>query len=144
MKNLGILFTLMLLVSFLSVQGQTASSASAKPVPSTTKVGRSLDGKTYYLSSYDANQPLNKTGDTLMFKSGKVVSASCSKYGFKSSSYHVSNQNGKMYFTATCYSDKEGKISWNGLVDGNNISGKYLWHKEGQNDISYIFTGMQK
>jgi hypothetical protein len=136
----------LLLLGFASFTCCIFSSAqnSSTTEPTKTKGTSSLEGKIYYIKTHDVNQPGKDVNDTLSFKNGKLISAGCLPYGFKTASYKVSNQNGTLYFTSTCFSDKEGKITWNGAVEGKNISGKYLWHKEGQNDINYVFTGTQK
>lgn len=112
--------------------------------PGEVKSGPSLEGKIFYIKSHEVNQPNSEMNDTLRFNNGKLMSSVYMPYGFKPAAYHASNQHGKIYFTSTCFSDNEGKISWNGVIDGKEISGKYQWHREDQNDINYVFTGIQK
>lgn len=138
MKRLVILLSFTL--PFFCFSAQAQSSSTTTPTNS-SKVGRSLDGKTFYIKTYDVANPSKIENDTLKFKNGKMMSSGCMQYGFKGASYQVSMQNGKAYFTSDFTSSKQGKISWNGYVDGNNINGKYLWHKEGQKDINYSFSG---
>ena len=119
-------------------------SANAQNTNTSAQNKASLDGKTFYVMGHDVNHPEKPERDTIQFMNGKMSSNGCKQYGFKMSAYTATTANGKTTFTCVCHSDKEGQISWSGSVDGKNISGTYLWHKEGQNDINYAFSGMQK
>jgi len=121
MKNL--LFFLVLLL------GYSCTSQNAK-----TKL--SLDGRKFKIESSTGG----KVEDTenMMFQEGQVENDVCLQYGFEKAAYSLDDQ-GKFKFSLT--SEKEGKMDWNGQVDGSRIIGSYVWIKAGQADIHYTFQG---
>ena len=99
-----------------------------------------LDGKTYVIESYigDEKQP----DDLLSFKDGKVEAAECKKWGFFAADYSYNKKDGSVSCLMT--SEKEGKMTWTGKVEGSQFSGTVLWVKSGQDDIIMAFKGSEK
>ena len=67
-----------------------------------------------------------------------VENDECTKWGFGSGAY-THDEKGK--FKYTLVSEKEGKMNWEGQVEGSSIAGKMVWVKAGQEDIQYTFKG---
>ena len=91
-----------------------------------------LDGKTFS----GKNGHLGKDGsgsDEIKFENGKFVSVTCSeKYGFSDSEYTTKVDGDKVFFTADIYSDKYGRMTYSGYVEGNDISANYFWYDKGK------------
>ena len=121
MKNL--LIVLVLLLSYSC----TSQNAKAKI---------NLDGRTFKIETSTGGKVEGK--ENMMFLDGQVENDVCLQYGFGKAAYSLNDQ-GTFKFTLT--SEKEGKMDWEGQVDGSKISGSYVWFKAGQDDIHYTFQG---
>jgi hypothetical protein len=113
-----------------------AEAAPAEPAPA--EAAPTLDGKSFAVETKDAAGKVDP--DTLVFKDGKFESTACQEWGFSTSSYATAMVDGKLTFTVTTESAKEGKISWKGTVDGDKVSGEYEWVKDGQAPVKYSFA----
>ena len=91
-----------------------------------------LDGKTFS----GKNGHLGKDGsgsDEIKFENGKFVSITCSeKYGFSDAEYTTKVDGDKVFFTADIYSDKYGRMTYSGYIEGNDISANYFWYDKGK------------
>jgi len=131
------LSTLIILVFtvFLSIITDSLSTALAE---------NSLDGKTFEVKVSEQGQDGEPTADELIFKEGTFFSTDCEQYGFRATPYKATAEGDKTMFESTLMSKKEGKADWKGTVDGNSITGTFVWSKEGQDPIKYEFQGNLK
>jgi hypothetical protein len=105
---------------------------------------KSLDGKSYQLSSWDVNHPEKQDPDLIVFKNGMMDSEACHQYGFTAAPYKSSYENGVISFSGTISSPAEGIMTIEGKAKENSIEGTMLWKKQGQADIQYGFKGNLK
>jgi hypothetical protein len=68
--------------------------------------------------------------DELVFQNGRLLSTSCSKYGFESGPYEASRQGETVVFEALTRSPRHGQIFWKGKVSGDRAQAEYLWTKK--------------
>ena len=104
----------------------------------------SLDGKTFNIKLTEYGKDGQPTDDELIFKDGTFFSSECEQYGFGPATYESASKNGATLFEATTSSEKEGKIEWEGKVEGDNITGNFMWSKPGQEPILYTYAGSLK
>lgn len=105
---------------------------------------KTLDGKSYQVSSWDVNHPEKQDPDLVVFKNGMMDSEACHQYGFTAAPYKSSYEKGIISFSGTIMSAKEGSMLIEGKAQENNIEGTMVWKKEGQDDIHYGFKGSLK
>lgn len=77
--------------------------------------------------------------EIMSFKNGQVENNECKKWGFMGAPYSFDDKNASFKYTLT--SSSEGKMLWEGKINGNQINGQYVWMKAGQKDIHYTFKG---
>ncbi len=116
----------------LSVIGAGQNTASA---------GDSLDGKTFSVKISEHNKDGEPMDDSLTFQDGKFMSSDCEQYGFTPAKYESKSKGGATLFKSTLTSEKEGKAEWEGAVKGDNITGTFIWSKEGQDPMIYTYVG---
>jgi high-affinity K+ transport system ATPase subunit B len=104
----------------------------------------SLDGKSFLVKLSEHGKKDEATNDELIFKDGTFFSADCEQYGFSPASYKTMSKGDTTLFESTLMSDKEGKAEWEGAVKGDEISGTFIWSKEGQEPIIYSYKGSIK
>jgi len=68
--------------------------------------------------------------DDVVFQNGKLLSTSCTKYGFESAPYTAHRDGDTIIFTAVTRSPEHGQIDWQGKIDGEKIEASYRWTKE--------------
>ncbi len=98
-----------------------------------------LDGKSFKIENY-VNGQLDGT-ERLSFRNGQADNDQCTQYGFGSGNYTCEEGN---KFKYSLYSEKEGRMDWEGQVTGKLIAGKMVWVKTGQQDIYYTFQGEEQ
>ncbi len=102
-----------------------------------------FEGAVFTIDNYIEDK-FDNTED-LTFKDNYVEGSICVQYGFEKAKYTTSiNEEGIWEFNCVMLSKEHGKMVWNGQKSGNNISGGYLWTKEGQDPIKYTFKGKLK
>ncbi len=106
--------------------------------------GELLDGRTFNVQYSKYGEKGQPTDDMLIFKDGKFLSTGCEEYGFGSAIYESVTKDEAVLFESTTKSDKEGIIEWEGKVEGDSISGNFMWSKPGQEPIFYIYSGNLK
>ena len=80
--------------------------------------------------------------EDLTFTKKTVEGSICLQYGFEKAIYTRSkNKKDIWQFSCTMQSKEHGKMVWKGVKDGEQISGAYLWTKQGQDPINYTFKG---
>ncbi|KZS43005.1 hypothetical protein AWE51_16815 [Aquimarina aggregata] len=100
-------------------------------------------GKTFRIDNYIGDKLDNS--EDLVFTNNEVEGSICVQYGFKKAKYTTTiNKKGLQEFSCTMISKEHGKMVWTGEKNKNQISGKYLWTKEGQDPIQYTFKGKIK
>ena len=68
--------------------------------------------------------------DVLSFNGGKLASEVCIRYGFAPALYWVRRDAGGLHFIAELESPDNGKIRFEGVTDGKQMSATALWTKE--------------
>ncbi len=117
---------------------EVAEAEQTEEVAEAEQTG-ALDGKTFEVT---IREPSGKEEtDRLIFADGTFDSPACHEWGFSAVPYQTYTEDGSLHFTAEMTSDEEGTIEWEGVVDGDEISGSYDWMKEGQDTITYSFSG---
>ena len=107
-------------------------------------VNKTLDGKSYQLSTWDINHPEKQDPDMVIFKNGMMDSESCHQYGFTAAPYKSGFANGAISFSGNIASPTEGNMMIEGKAMDNRIEGTMIWKKDGQSDIHYGFKGYLK
>lgn len=92
--------------------------------------------KTFRIDNYTHGK--FEISEDLKFTKTDVEGSICVQYVFEKASYTThKNQKGFWEFSCVMFSEKEGKMMWNGITKDNTISGSYRWSKEGQDPIDY-------
>ena len=90
-----------------------------------------LDGKSYVGKNGEVGQKLAEYEDEeIVFQDGMFTSISCEPYNFGSSQYNTKIVDGKIHFDAVTESPTHGKISWQGIIDGEDANVTFVWTKE--------------
>lgn len=100
-----------------------------------------LDGKSFNIKISEYGKDSDPTDDVLIFKDETLLSTECEQYGFGPGTYETARKDGKTLFEATTTSEKEGKIEWEGKIEGDSITGNFMWSKPGQEPILYTYAG---
>ena len=90
-----------------------------------------LDGKTFA----GKNGEIGKSGsedDEIKFENGKFLSVGCAKYGFGDADYTTKVDGDKVFFTADIYSNRYGRITYSGMIKGNNLKATFVWFEKGK------------
>lgn len=103
-----------------------------------------LDGKTFQVKISEYGKDGDPTDDELVFKDGTFFSTDCEQYGFEAAMYEAKSKGGAILFEVSATSKTEGTADWEGKVEGDNISGNFMWTKQGQDPIMYTYTGSLK
>jgi hypothetical protein len=98
-----------------------------------------LDGKTFSIQLMKAGTVDSK--ESLVFENGKMDPLQCHQYGFSATAYQGKNQAGLYTFKTVSLSEKEGTMTWQGKINGDQIDGTVVWTKKGQEPIQYTFKG---
>jgi len=90
-----------------------------------------LDGKSFVGKNGEVGKDLAEYEDEeIVFENGMFTSVSCDPYNFGSSPYNANAVGGKIHFDAVTQSPTHGKISWTGIIDGDQAEVKFVWTKE--------------
>ena len=90
-----------------------------------------LDGKSFVGKNGEVGQKLAEYEDEeIIFQEGLFTSASCEPYDFDSSPYNTKVVGDKIHFDAVTESPSHGKISWQGIIDGEDVEVTFVWTKE--------------
>lgn len=90
-----------------------------------------LDGRSYVGKNGEVGQELAEYEDEeIIFQDGLFTSASCEPYNFGSSPYNTKIVDEKIHFDAVTESPTHGKISWQGIIDGEQVEVSFVWTKE--------------
>ena len=90
-----------------------------------------LDGRSFVGKNGEVGQKLAEYEDEeIIFQDGLFTSASCEPYNFGSSPYNTKVVDDKIYFDTVTESPTHGKISWQGVIDGEQVEVTFVWTKE--------------
>ena len=90
-----------------------------------------LDGKSYVGKNGEVGKKLAEYEDEeIVFENGMFTSVSCEPYNFGSSPYNARIVGDKIHFDAVTESPTHGRISWIGIIDGDEAEVKFVWTKE--------------
>ena len=90
-----------------------------------------LDGMSFVGKNGEVGKKLAEYEDEeIVFENGMFTSVSCKPYNFGSSPYRVKAIDDKIHFDAVTESPTHGKISWTGIIDGDEAEVQFVWTKE--------------
>ena len=95
----------------------------------TDAASKILDGRTFIVKT-GARGGQASDEDDLSFRDGKFYSSSCIVWDFGGGDYSTRVQGETIYFEAITLSKKHGRIEWSGEINGEKISGTYIWTKQ--------------
>lgn len=90
-----------------------------------------LDGKTFV----GKNGIIGKNSsedDEIKFENGKFLSVGCEKCGFGDAEYTTKIDGNRVFFTADIYSDKYGRITYSGVVKGDDLKAAFIRFEKGK------------
>ena len=89
-----------------------------------------LDGKSFVGKNGEVGQKLAEYEDEeIIFQDGMFTSISCEPYNFGSSPYNTTIVGGKIHFDTVTESATHGKISWQGIIEGEEVDVTFVWTK---------------
>lgn len=93
---------------------------------------RALDGMQFKAGIVRADnvgkvQPLE---DELIFEDGKFISMICKRFNFTPAPYWIRSDGNRVHFLAELSSPTDGKMIWEGTLDGNKLDGTMHWIRE--------------
>ena len=111
-----------LVVSVTPVRSETAPGAPPDAAP---KPGP-LDGKSF---TGDLVRTGEQTGEpeTLSFADGKFRTKTGDAHGFPEVPYRAMKLGETMTFRADAVSPRDGKMSWNGRIQGDHLEANLIW-----------------
>jgi len=90
-----------------------------------------LDGKAYVGKNGEKGQRLAEYEDEeIVFRDGQFLSVSCEPYHFGSSPYAAKVVGDEIQFDAVTESPTHGKITWHGIIKGDQAEVSFIWTKE--------------
>jgi len=89
-----------------------------------------LDGKVFVVDSGPKGKPADEKDDVLTFRDGQFHSSSCDKWGFGKGVYQTTAQGTAVVFTTETTSDKDGRLAWQGKIDGGTIEGTIVHYRK--------------
>jgi hypothetical protein len=90
-----------------------------------------LDGKSFAGKNGEVGQKLAEYEDEeIIFQDGMFTSISCEPYNFNTSPYNAKIVGDKINFDVVTESPTHGKISWRGVVEGDQVEVVFVWTKE--------------
>lgn len=90
-----------------------------------------LDGKSFVGKNGEEGKSLAEYEDEeIVFADGMFTSVSCEPYNFGSGAYQAETVGDTIHFTAVTQSPTHGKITWTGVIDGDDANVTFVWTKE--------------
>ena len=90
-----------------------------------------LDGKMFTGFNGEKDQELDPDeAEEIVFDNGRFVSTTCNKYNFSDVAYSASKIGDSIHFQAVTLSPTYGKITWQGVVHGDQADVTFVWTKE--------------
>jgi hypothetical protein len=91
-------------------------------------IAETFDGRTYSVNTgKDGKSAAGK--DVVKFKDGLMSTALCIKFGFKPAPYSVRVDGARVYFRSDMISETQGKLSFDGHIDGDQLVAKATWEQ---------------
>ena len=97
----------------------------------TLALAGSLDEKSFSGNVGKIGKEADKP-DEITFANGQFSSSGCKEYGFSGGPYQEKVEGDKIHFLSDTYSEKYGRITWAGTVDGNKVDATYIWFDKGE------------
>lgn len=91
--------------------------------------GGILDGKTFVGKNGEIGKS-DSEDDEIKFENGKFLSVGCAKYGFGDADYTTKVDGDRVFFTADIYSNRYGRITYSGMVKGNDLKAIFVWFEK--------------
>lgn len=117
-------------VAFLSLQAHAQTASVPDTLATRTGSGESgpLDGLRFKVGIVkEGAEDDNPLGDTLTFDGGNFSSAICETFHFAAAPYWTRREDGKVHFLAELESPTDGRMVWNGTIDGHDLEGTMRW-----------------
>ena len=108
----------------------------------------SFDGTTWKVTLVPERAAIDRgekmIDDTLAFADGKMTSSACTSHGFDASAVASGGKSGRLHFTTTQESAKEGRTRWQARAKGNMLLGTMFWTRPDGSVTAYQFRGSQQ
>ena len=89
--------------------------------------GGLLDGRAFIADAGVRNKAADEKGDVITFAGGKFHSSVCDQWGYGRGEYKSSGGGGaQVEFEVETVSDKDGRLAWKGVVNGDSIEGTFI------------------
>jgi hypothetical protein len=92
-----------------------------------------LDGRHFAGDTGPVGRAADEHGAVLSFADGRLAKsspASCASDSFLPGEYTAVPEGDGIRFRATTTSDEYGRIDWEGVVRGDTLEGRYVWHRK--------------
>jgi hypothetical protein len=99
-----------------------------------------LDGKTFTGTLVKQGEHQGDPDD-FVFKQGQFVSTACSGFGFKPTTYSVSQDASGLHFQALSETSAGVRMQWHGQIDGDHLQATAKWLRPGQPVIEFQANG---
>jgi hypothetical protein len=83
-------------------------------------------------------------GDLLRFENGSFADTECSSYGFDAAAYGVQQRNGRRTWHATRFNADGERVDWEGVVDGDRMTGTFTWARPDGQTRQYKFKARRR
>ncbi len=134
-------FKKLLLLMLIAISSNTLFAQAKKKSP--------IDGRIYSIKLLEENKKKAEPFmDDISFMAGKCKSNYMFNAKFMQADYQYETDStaevSTFKFTVESNNDAQGRFSWEGTIEGDNISGTASIRKKGKIIHSYTFTGSQK
>lgn len=89
-----------------------------------------LDGKVFVVDLGPQGKAADEKDDVLTFDAGRFHSKFCDKYGFGTGAYEAKLDGAAIVFTTETVSESDGRLVWQGRVEGATIEGTIVHHRK--------------
>jgi hypothetical protein len=116
-------------------QEALAQNASLSPLATDavqslgTAISATVDGRTYSVDTGKEGKPAGGK-DVVRFADGLMSTALCIRFGFKPAPYTVRVEGSKVHFRSEMISETQGKLVFNGHIEGDRLVAKAEWAQE--------------
>jgi hypothetical protein len=128
------------LVSLISLSSMITLAQAKKKSP--------VDGRIYAIVLTEDNKKKTEVKDDVSFLAGKFKSNFMVLEGFQQADYEyeVDTTSGKpvIKFTVESKTADQERFSWEGVIEGDNVTGTAIVRKKGKIVHSFTFTGTHK
>ena len=89
-------------------------------------ISKIVDGKTFSVDTGKEGKPAGGK-DVVRFGDGLMSTALCIRFGFKPAPYTVRVEGSQVHFRSEMISETQGKLVFNGYIDGDRLVAKAEW-----------------